>query len=76
MVEKVLLIRDNLTFKLGRTGTVVVCCLVVMGHTVKEAIQITREARPGTIRNPLQLFYVHQFALRWRELIQQRTELT
>jgi hypothetical protein len=52
----------------GRTATVVVCCLIVMGYPVGEAIQMVRRNRKGTLRNPLQIIYVHLFRLHWQLL--------
>jgi len=51
----------------GRTATVVVCCLIVSGSPVNQAIERVRKARSGTLRNPLQIFYVNQFALKWQK---------
>jgi len=51
----------------GRTATLVVCCLIALGYEVHTAIEITRKARHGTIRNPLQIFYVYQFKQKWED---------
>ncbi|XP_049849652.1 uncharacterized protein LOC126319967 [Schistocerca gregaria] len=45
----------------GRSGTIAVACLVAMGKKVSSAIEAVRKARPGTIRNPLQIIFVKRF---------------
>jgi protein-tyrosine phosphatase len=47
---------------LGRTGTVVACCLVRMGRSSEEAMAITRKARPGAIESDVQEDWVRSFA--------------
>jgi protein-tyrosine phosphatase len=47
---------------LGRTGTVVACCLVRLGHTPAQAITITRTARPGAVEVDAQEEWVRRFA--------------
>ncbi len=51
-------------------ATLVVCCLIVLGYEVHTAIEMTRRARPGTLRNPLQIFYVYQFKILWEKRFQ------
>ncbi|KAH3744591.1 protein phosphatase [Pelomyxa schiedti] len=45
----------------GRTATVVIACLLYarMSSSVGTAIAVTRKTRPGTIKNPLQQFFLH-----------------
>lgn len=45
----------------GRTGTVVVGLLLLLDNfSVAQAITLTRETRPGTIRNPLQIVFLKE----------------
>jgi ADP-ribosyl-[dinitrogen reductase] hydrolase len=43
---------------LGRTGTMAACLLKELKFDGKDAIRMVREARPGTIENPVQEAYV------------------
>jgi protein-tyrosine phosphatase len=47
---------------LGRTGTVVACCLVRLGHSPDEAMAITRQARRGAIECEVQEEWVRRYA--------------
>jgi protein-tyrosine phosphatase len=49
---------------LGRTGLVVACLLVRLGHSAERAVQITRETRKGTIQTPSQERWVYDYARR------------
>jgi len=49
----------------GRTGLIVVSALVALGMEVNDAVQITRDARSGMIKNPAQLIYVRAFKKVW-----------
>ncbi len=51
----------------GRSGMVVVSVLVALGMKPGDAIDLVRAARPGTIRNPAQVFYVKLFAQTWHQ---------
>jgi hypothetical protein len=44
----------------GRTGTIVVGVLMSFGYSLYQAVAMTRTARPGCIKNPTQLLYLHQ----------------
>lgn len=46
---------------------VVVSVLVALGMKVGDAIDLVRATRPGTIRNPAQIFYVKMFAQIWHQ---------
>ncbi len=47
----------------GRTGLTVTCMVhVLTGQPIGTCIDLVRQARPGTIRNPLQILYAHFFA--------------
>lgn len=46
---------------------VVVSVLVALGMKVGSAIDLVRAARPGTIRNPAQIFYVKLFSQAWHQ---------
>jgi len=48
----------------GRTGLIVVSCLIVLGVPVDQAVQILRTARPGMLRNPAQEVFLHAFKSR------------
>lgn len=47
---------------LGRTGTVVACCLVRLGYAPARAMAVTRQARPGAIECDVQEEWVRLFA--------------
>lgn len=47
---------------LGRTGLVVACLLVRLGHSAPEAVRITRETRKGTIQTRTQEQWVYDYA--------------
>ena len=47
---------------LGRTGLVVACCLVDLGHTAQAAIAAVRQARPGTVETSEQEAFVRRLA--------------
>lgn len=46
---------------LGRTGTVLACCLVAAGEAAEEAIVRVRKANPNYIQTPAQASFVHHF---------------
>eukprot|EP01121_Diplochlamys_sp_Union-15-3_P003361 TRINITY_DN1320_c0_g1_i4.p1 TRINITY_DN1320_c0_g1~~TRINITY_DN1320_c0_g1_i4.p1 ORF type:complete len:323 (-),score=57.99 TRINITY_DN1320_c0_g1_i4:119-1087(-) len=52
----------------GRTGLIVTAILVTLGMDVSPAIDLTREAREGMIRNPAQIFYAKAFRKRWMSM--------
>lgn len=56
----------------GRSGTVVVACLVAMGKKVQNSIEVVRKARSGTIRNPLQIMYVKRFKKAWKAYLRKK----
>ena len=62
---------------LGRTGTVLACCLVHAGYTSDKAIDLVRELRPGSVQTREQEEAVHQFAelLKRREAERRRKAL-
>jgi ADP-ribosyl-[dinitrogen reductase] hydrolase len=47
---------------LGRTGTIVACCLVARGAPPLRAIALTRAVRPGAVQRPEQEQFVRAFA--------------
>lgn len=47
---------------LGRTGLVVACLLVRLGHSAAEAVRITSETRKGTIQTRSQEQWVYDYA--------------
>jgi atypical dual specificity phosphatase len=47
---------------IGRTGTVLACYLVSTGYAPKEAIQLVRGLRPGSIQTRPQEAAVHDYA--------------
>ena len=47
---------------LGRSGLVAASCLVALGATPKEAFQLVRRSRPGTIETAEQEAFVRKFA--------------
>jgi protein-tyrosine phosphatase len=47
---------------LGRTGTVVACCLVRLGLEAKRAIEEVRRIRPRTVETPEQVAFVERYA--------------
>lgn len=49
---------------LGRTGTVAARLLVEMGMDPADAVEVVREARPGTIQSRMQEIHVHRCAPR------------
>eukprot|EP01090_Pellita_catalonica_P006334 TRINITY_DN16544_c0_g1_i1.p1 TRINITY_DN16544_c0_g1~~TRINITY_DN16544_c0_g1_i1.p1 ORF type:complete len:168 (+),score=40.96 TRINITY_DN16544_c0_g1_i1:83-586(+) len=49
----------------GRSGMVAVGVLITFGVPPSEAVQKVRTARPGTIRNPAQIFYINMFSRYW-----------
>lgn len=49
---------------LGRTGTVLACCLVALGVAANEAIAAVRRVRPGAVENSCQEQYVRSFSAR------------
>lgn len=58
----------------GRTGLVVVATLIAYhGYTVAQAMETVRASRAGTLYNPLQILYAHQFASYWHENLTQNT---
>lgn len=68
-------IRENLSRKTavlvhcfggyGRTGTILACHLVTLGHPADEAISMVREARPGSIESAAQKRIIQAFAREW-----------
>lgn len=51
---------------IGRTGTILACCLVSKGLEPSAAIEQVRETRPGSCEVYAQEFAVHQYARRLR----------
>jgi len=51
----------------GRSGTILVATLVGLGKGIDNAIEIVRKTRSGTIRNPLQIQYLHRFKKAWKK---------
>ncbi len=51
---------------LGRTGLVFACLLVSLGKKPKEAIEITRRVRPGTIETAPQVAFIYDFYTNFR----------
>jgi len=47
---------------MGRTGTVVACCLVAEGRSPEDAIAEVRRARPGTVETGMQEAWIRSFA--------------
>ncbi len=47
---------------LGRTGTILACCLVLRGENSVRAVQRVRASNPAAIQTPEQLAFVSQFA--------------
>lgn len=45
----------------GRTGLLVVACLMALGMGLDEGVDLIREARPGMIYNPAQLVYLRKY---------------
>ena len=52
---------------IGRTGTMIACYLVDKGFDAEQAIQMVREARPGSIETPEQEQVIHDLAARRKE---------
>jgi len=52
---------------LGRTGTMLACCLVARGDDASAAITTVRKVHPGYIQNTLQEQFVHHFEQFWQE---------
>eukprot|EP01114_Cavostelium_apophysatum_P023788 TRINITY_DN9073_c0_g1_i2.p1 TRINITY_DN9073_c0_g1~~TRINITY_DN9073_c0_g1_i2.p1 ORF type:complete len:138 (+),score=1.43 TRINITY_DN9073_c0_g1_i2:247-660(+) len=50
----------------GRTGLVVAATLVRLGMEPNQAIAMIRHARPGMLRNPMQILYLKAYARRIR----------
>lgn len=50
---------------LGRSGTVVGCCLRAIEYRAKEALELVREARPGAVENRRQEWFVEDFRSQW-----------
>lgn len=60
----------------GRSGLLVTCCLIYLGIPFGESIERVREARHGTIRNPIQLMYAHHFKrLLWKQWKQSKASV-
>ena len=49
---------------IGRTGTMIACYLVDKGFSAEEAIQLVRQARPGSIETREQEQVIHDLAQR------------
>lgn len=47
----------------GRTGLVLACMLIACGSSLHGALRIMRRARPGMLRNPLQLLHACSYSL-------------
>eukprot|EP00727_Mastigamoeba_balamuthi_P007432 m51a1_g3309 putative protein kinase domain containing protein (793) ;mRNA; f:327511-333638 len=62
---------------MGRTGMLAVATLLWLGtaDSVIEAVAMTQSVRPGTIRNPLQLFYLARFEALYRHRFHKLSEL-
>jgi len=58
----------------GRTGLTVVCILIMSGVDYFEAIRLVRQARPGTIKNPLQRLWAYRFSQVWRQYLRLERE--
>ena len=52
---------------IGRTGTVLSCYLVHMGHGATDAVRMLKGLRPGSVESPLQLAFVHSYEKRLKE---------
>ena len=50
----------------GRSALVTAAVLIGLGVRYKAAVACVRAARPGSLRNPLQLWFLRSFARRWR----------
>lgn len=50
----------------GRTGLIVVACLIVLGIEVDKSISIIRSVRSGMLRNPAQEVFLHALSSRLR----------
>ena len=58
----------------GRSATVAVAVLVGLGKKVQDSIDVVRKARPGTIRNPLQIIYVKRFKKAWKSYLKRKNK--
>ena len=52
---------------IGRTGTVLACYLVHMGHGATDAVKRLKGLRPGSIESPLQLAFVYSYEKRLKQ---------
>jgi hypothetical protein len=59
---------------LGRSGMVAACCLVALGASVAEAVEVVRRVRPGAIETRAQELCVHAFDERWRTHLVRKAE--
>ena len=57
---------------IGRTGTLIACCLVAHGIPPEPAILKVREARPNAVENPRQILFVFEFAELWKKQMETR----
>lgn len=58
----------------GRSGTVLSGVLIALGHDADKAIEIVRECRNGTLKNPDQQAYIKKFGSIWKEYISNTNE--
>jgi hypothetical protein len=59
---------------LGRSGMVAACCVVALGASVSEALEVVRSVRPGAIETRTQELCVHAFDERWRTHLVRKAE--
>ena len=50
----------------GRSALVTAAVLIGLGVSQSAAVAGVRAARPGSLRNPLQIFFLRSFARRWK----------
>ena len=53
---------------------VAACCLVALGASVAEAVEVVRRVRPGAIETRAQELCVHAFDERWRTHLVRKAE--
>ena len=52
---------------IGRTGTVLACYLMHTGYAAKDALEMVRRLRPGSVESPPQEEFVYAYEQRLRE---------
>lgn len=52
---------------LGRTGTMLACCLVAQGQSARRAMAAVRAVSPYSIQSEIQERFVEDFEARWTE---------